>query len=47
MPRLMIIPVLALAFTTPAFSQQTKAVDQQTRQKVEAIVTQYVDALNR
>src|SRR4051794_10193633 len=47
MPRLMIMPLLALAFTTPAFSQQTNAVDQQTRQKAEAIVMQYVDALNK
>ena len=47
MPRLTIMPVLAFAFATPAFSQQTNAVDAQTRQKAEALVMQYVDALNK
>src|SRR5947209_10216035 len=40
-------PMLALTLTMPAFSQSTAGVDQQVRQKAEAIVTQYADALNK
>jgi hypothetical protein len=39
--------MLALTLTMPAFSQSTAGVDQQVRQKAEAIVTQYVEALNK
>ena len=39
--------MLALALRTPAVSQPTAVVDQQVRQKAEAIVTQYADALNK
>ena len=42
-----VVPALALAFTTPAFSQQTPVVDQQLRSKAETIVMQYVDAVNK
>ena len=43
---MMILPVLAIGLAVPAFAQQTNAVDQQTRQAVEAIVAKYVDAMN-
>lgn len=42
-----IMPLLALALAVPAYAQPTGTVDQQTRQQVEAIVAQYVDALNK
>jgi uncharacterized protein (TIGR02246 family) len=44
---MMILPVLAIGLALPAFAQQTNAVDQQTRQAVEAIVAKYVDAMNK
>ena len=44
---MMIIPMLGISLTAPAWAQQTNTVDQQTRQQVEAIVTNYVDAINK
>lgn len=43
---MMMVAVLAFGLALPAFAQQTNAVDQQTRQQVEAIVMKYTDALN-
>src|SRR5689334_18221475 len=40
-------PMLAIAFAVPAFAQQTNVADQQMRRQIEAIVNQYVNALNR
>ena len=42
-----IMPLLAIALAVPAFAQQMNTVDQQTRQQVEAIVGQFIDALNK
>lgn len=43
---IVIMPVLAVALVEPALAQ-TNTVDQQTRQQVEAIVANYVDAVNK
>ena len=42
---MMMIPVLGVSLAVPAWAQQT--VDQQTRQQVEAVVANYVDAINK
>ncbi len=39
--------MLAISFAGPAFAQQTNVADQKMRQEVEAVVTQYVDAINK
>ena len=44
---MMIIPVLGISLAAPAWAQQTNTVDQQTRQQVETIVANYVDAINK
>lgn len=41
------IPLLALVLAAPAYGQPAGTADQQTRQQAEALVAQYVDALNK
>jgi ketosteroid isomerase-like protein len=41
------MPVLAIALVGPAWAQPTNTVDPQTRQQVEAIVANYVGAVNK
>jgi hypothetical protein len=43
---MMITSMLVIAYTVPAFAQQTSVADSQTRQQAEAILTQYTDAVN-
>jgi len=44
---MMIMLVLPVALAAPALAQPTNTVDQQTRQQVEAIVANYVGAVNK
>ncbi len=44
---MMIIPMLAIAFTGTAFAQKIDTADQQMRHQAEAVVKQYVDTLNK
>ena len=44
---LVTVPALAVVLAVPASAQQTGAVDQQTRQQVEALVLKWTDALNK
>src|SRR4051812_34618030 len=46
-PLMMTASMLMVALASPAFAQQTNVADQQMHQQAEAIVTQYVDALNK
>ncbi len=44
---LVTVPALAVVLAVPASAQQTGAVDQQTRQQVEALVMKWTDAVNK
>lgn len=43
----MITPMLAIAFAVPAFAQQSNVVEPLARQQAEAIVLQYLTAVNQ
>jgi hypothetical protein len=43
----MITPMLAIAFALPAFAQQSNVVEPLARQQAEAIVLQYLTAVNQ
>ncbi len=43
---MMITSMLVIAYTVPAFAQQTSVADSQTRQQAEAVLKQYTDAVN-